>query len=112
MESSAGADFDTFRWHDCSIWAFEFRVGDSSENDWTSDLALDIDYIIEWIPDSGGSARFRVAPAALVFHGVNDPKIDVTWTQSGFQVALRPLSIARVQRKLIPDAKVYMYREY
>jgi hypothetical protein len=36
------SDFDRLSWHDCHIWAVEFRAGDSDNEDWTSDLALDI----------------------------------------------------------------------
>jgi hypothetical protein len=102
-----GTDYDPLLWHDCTIWGIEFRVDDE-----TSDLAFDIDYIDEWMRGPDDMARFRVMPAYLVFHGVTDPKIDVSWLQHGFQISLRPLSIARVDRELIPDAKVFLDRAY
>ena len=71
------ADFDRLSWHDCHIWGIELRAGDPDDGDWTSDLVLDIDFIVEWICGTGGGGQFRVAPATLVFHGVTDPKIDI-----------------------------------
>ena len=38
------ADFDRLSWHDCHIWGIELRAGDADDGDWTSDLALDIDW--------------------------------------------------------------------
>jgi hypothetical protein len=42
------ADFDELSWHDCHIWAQRFDVGSPEEDDWTSDLVLDLDFIVEW----------------------------------------------------------------
>jgi hypothetical protein len=106
------ADFDRLSWHDCHIWAIELRAGDPDKQDWTSDLALDIDFIVEWICAVDGRAQFRVAPATLVFHGVTDPRIDINWGSSGFRVALHPVSIGRVERKPVQDQKVYLDRPY
>jgi len=106
------ADFDQLSWHDCHLWGIEFRVGTPNENDWTSDLAFDIDYIVEWVGGADGRVRFRVAPATIVFHGVTDPTLNIDWLSSGFQVALRLPSISRIARDRIPDAKVYLDRPY
>jgi hypothetical protein len=106
------ADFDRLSWHDCHIWAVEVRAGDPDDGDWTSDLALDIDFIVEWICGVDGGGQFRVAPATLVFHGVTDPKIDIDWGRSGSQVALHPVSIGNVTRERIQNQKVYLDRPY
>jgi hypothetical protein len=106
------ADFDRLSWHDCHVWGIEFRAGDPDDGDYTSELALDLDFIVEWICGVGGGAQFRVAPATLVFHGVTDPKIDIDWGHSAFQAALHPASIASVERELIRDQKVYLDRPY
>lgn len=106
------ADFDRLSWHDCHIWGIELRAGDPDAGDWTSDLALDVDFIVEWICDVGGGGRFRVAPASLVFHGVTDPKIDIDWGRSGFRTALHPVSIGEVERERIEDQKVFLDRPY
>jgi hypothetical protein len=106
------ADFDHLSWHDCHIWGIELRAGDPDDGDWTSELALDLDFIVEWTCSVGGRAQFRVAPAILVFHGVTDPRIDINWGRSGFQAALHPASIANIERELIRDQKVYLDRPY
>ncbi len=106
------ADFDRLSWHDCHIWAVELHAGDPDDEDWTSDLALDIDFIVEWICAVGGGGQFRVSPATLVFHGVTDLKIDIDWGRSGFQTALHPASINHIEREVIRDQKVYLDRPY
>ena len=106
------ADFDRLSWHDCHIWAFELRPGDPNSGDWTSDLALDIDFIVEWICGARGGGQFRVAPATLVFHGVTDAKFDIDCGRSGHQVALHPLSIASVERDQLHAQKVFLDRPY
>lgn len=106
------SDFERLSWHDCRIWGIEFHVGDPDEGDWTCDLALDIDFILEWLCGVGGPAQFRVAPAALVFHGVTDPNIAINWGDSGHQVALSEVSIDRIERERIREQKIYLDRPY
>ncbi|HEX9155373.1 MAG TPA: hypothetical protein VF819_07400 [Nitrospira sp.] len=110
--NSTEADFDHLSWHDCHIRGIELRAGDPDEADWTSDLAFDIDFIVEWICGVDGVGQFRVAPTTLVFHGVTDPKIAIDWGRSGFQVSLHPASIDHVERELIQDQKVHLDRPY
>ena len=106
------ADFDRLSWHDCRIWAVEFRVGDVEDGDWTSHLALDIDFVVEWVCGGGAKGRCWVAPATLVFHGITDPRVDIDWGRSGFQVALNTPSIGSIERELIRNQKVYLDRPY
>lgn len=107
------ADFDRLSWHDCHIWTVGLRPGDPSAGDWTSDLELDIDFILEWICGVDGvGTQFRVAPATLLFHGVTDPRIDIDWGAAAAQVAVHPASIGNVEREQIQDQKVYLDRPY
>ena len=106
------ADLDRLCWHDCHIWGIELRAGDPDDGDWTSDLVLGIDFIVEWISGAGGGGQFRVAPATLVFHGVTDPKIDIDWGRLGSQVSLHPASIGDVEREPLRNQKVYLDRPY
>lgn len=53
-----------------------------------------------------------MAPATLVFHGVTDPRIDIHWGHSGFQAALHPVSIGKLERERIQGQKVYLDRPY
>ncbi len=106
------SDFDELSWHDCRIWGFELRAGDPDGGDWTSDLALDIDFIVEWLCRVGGEAQFRVAPAVLIFHGVTDLSINIDWGDSGFRSALHEVSIDRIERERVREQKVYLDRPY
>src|SRR4030095_8811290 len=67
-------DFERLSWHDCHIWRLDFLAGDSDEGDWTSDLLLGVDFIVEWLCGVDGSTKFKIAPATLAFHGVDRPK--------------------------------------
>jgi len=106
------ADFEQMSWHDCHIWRVEFAVGNPDEGDWTSDLIIGLDFIVEWLCGVGGNTRFRIAPATLVFHGVTDPKIAIDWGDSGHRVAIHEISIARILREPVQDQKVYLDRPY
>ena len=105
------ADFAELSWHDCHIWGLELRAGEPDEGDWTSDLVLRLDYIVEWLCSLDGGAEFRVAPAELVFHGVTDPRISID-QESGAQVALHLLSIDRIEREPIREQRVFLDRPY
>jgi len=104
------ADFERLSWHDCYIWGLKLGAGDPDEDDWTSDLALDIDFIVEWICGVGGGTQFRVAPAMLTFHGVTDLRINVEWSDSGFRQALHQVSIHQIEREPVREQQVYLDR--
>jgi hypothetical protein len=106
------ADFEKLSWHDCHIWGFELRAGDPTIGDWTSEIAFDLDFIVEWVPDNDVGYQFRLAPATLVFHGVTDPRVDIDWGRAGHQAAVHPASIGSVERELHARQKVYLDRSY
>lgn len=106
------ADFADLSWHDCRIRGFKFDAGNPERNDWTSDLALDIDFITEWICRKDRAPISRVAPASLVFHGVTDLKIDLNFGDSQHRVSLSGVSIDRIERKRVKNQKVFLDRPY
>ena len=110
--SYSEADFDGLSWHDCALWGVSWRVGDPEQEDWTSDLVLDLDYIAEWLCGVGQPTQFKVAPAQLVFHGATDPQIALDWGQRGFQVAPRGVSIDSIERKPVANQKIFRDRQY
>lgn len=112
MSSYTEADFDRLSFHDCHIWGLEFRAGDPDRREWVSDLALDIDYIAEWICGVGGGAQFRIAPASLVFECATDLNIAVNWGESGFRCALHQPSIHGIERERVRDQKICLDRPY
>jgi hypothetical protein len=106
------ADFERLSWHDCHIWRIDFVVGDPDEGDWTSDLLLGIDFIVEWLCGVDGRATFMVAPATLVFHGVTDPRVAIDWGRTELQAAIHLPSIDRIEREVMSDQRVYLDRTY
>jgi hypothetical protein len=97
------ADFDNLSWHDCNVWKIEFRVGDPDEGDWTSDLVLGIDFIAAWLCGVNKVCRFRVAPATLVFHDVNDLSIHIDWDKAA---NAHEASIHQIERELVDLAEI------
>ena len=104
-------DFETLSWHDCRIWGVEFRTGDADDQDWTSDLALDIDFILEWHCGTS-EAQFRIAAARLVFHGVTDVNLNIDWGTRGWQASPYAITIDRIERQPIREQKVFLDRPY
>lgn len=105
------AEFDAVSWHDGCIYGFALRLGNPAAGDWSCDLVLDIDYISEWVPGSDGM-RFQVAPATLVFHGLTDLRVHFEWGPTEFRGSPDLLSIDRIERERIVDAKVFLDRPY
>ena len=103
------ADFEQMSWHDCNIWRLDFMVGDPDEGDWTNDLVVGIDFIVEWLCGIDGATKFKIAPATLAFHGVTDPKIGIDWGQTGL---MHEVSIHQILREPIRDQKAYPGRPY
>lgn len=106
--------FAKLSWHDCHIWGMEFQTGDPDEDDWTSDVVFNIDYIVEWLCGVDGVTRFSVAPARLVFHGVTDLNVAIDWGRSGFQVVPTNVFIDRIRRERIAEGeqKVFLDQPY
>lgn len=52
-----------FSLHDCHIHGIELRTGDPIDDDWTHDLCLDIDFIVDGWRGLDGQWTFLVAPA-------------------------------------------------
>lgn len=96
---SADADVEALSLHDCHIHGIELRTGDSNENDWTHDLCLDIDFIIDGRAGSDGRWTFRVAPAWLVFSEVTDLRIAIDWGTEGAGFPIHPVSIGELVRR-------------
>jgi hypothetical protein len=108
----AGDDSERVSFHDCHIYRVELRAGDPELQNWTSDLALDIDFIVEWICGPGAKCEFRVAPADLIFHQVTDLRMNIEWSRSGFQNSIHPMSIEAVEQKPVKEQKVCLDRPY
>jgi hypothetical protein len=106
------ADFARLSWHDDTLYGLRLEVGDRTHGDWRSELVLDVDHIVEWVCGADRSARFRVAPATLVFHDVTDLRVALDWGDSGHQIALTEPQIDRITRALVRDQKICLDRPY
>ena len=104
--------FERLSWHDCHIWRLDLHAGTPAEDDWTSDLVLGIDFIVEWLCGIDGRTRFRVAPARLAFHGVTDLQVHIACGDGGPQTALHELSIDRIERERVRDQQVFLDLPY
>ena len=114
MEKDVGpgnGNYQPYHWHDNQIHGIALRTADPDRDDWTSDLSIDIDHIVEWVKTEG-RARFRVAPATLTFHGVTDLSLGWSHLVSGHQVGIALPWIDRIERELVKDQLVHLDRPY
>lgn len=105
-------DFEVLSWHDNYIYGLHFSIEDFEQGDWRSDLAIDIDHIVDWVCETDGGCQFRVASATLTFHHVTDLDLAIDWGNSGFQSALHEISISHVSRNQIQNQKICLDRPY
>jgi hypothetical protein len=106
VESS---DFSPFLWHDNALHGLRLEMGEPERGDWTANLVLDIDHIVEWICQPGTAPTLRVAPALLRFFNAGDLQIGIDCGDSRGQVALHELSIDRITREPIAGRALYRW---
>lgn len=70
------ADYEQMGWHDASIYGMTFQ---KTEDAWTGDFLLDIDYIFKWVHPNPPDKHFTfwIAPCTLVFKGCYDLRINL-----------------------------------
>lgn len=95
------ADFERLSWHDNLIYGWSFRAADPQTGDWRSEVAFDIDHILDWLCGADGRVRFRVAPARLVFTDVADFGCALDWGEGSGGLQLP--SIDRIERGPVPS---------
>jgi len=88
------ADFDDLSWHDNAVHAIRVVEGQYG----AGRLLLDIDYILEWLPDGSGGVSFRIAPATLEFRDVTRLKIELDYETP--TAGLTPFSLDRIERRI------------
>jgi hypothetical protein len=86
------ADFERMSWHDTHVHGLQIEGGGQNG---TGTFALDLDYIVEWLPPIEGAFQFRLAPATLIFYDVFALKIDLNWVGA----AMTPFSMSSIGRK-------------
>jgi hypothetical protein len=85
------ADFESLSWHDCTIHSISI----DQDGEYQSDLLIDLDFLVEWLPGPANTFRFRVAPALLRFQ--NADKIGIH-TLLDFKQAMQISEVARSKR--------------
>jgi hypothetical protein len=79
------ADFEEMCWHDVKIYGLTIE---KSEDNWTADFVLDIDYIFKWVKPipPKHTYTFWVAPCTLIFKECFDLHIDIKTDGSGLDL--------------------------
>ncbi|AXG73397.1 hypothetical protein DVK85_03775 [Flavobacterium arcticum] len=101
-------DFDQMGWHDANIYGFIIR---KQEEDWTSDLLLDIDYIFKWVNPHPPNQFFTfwVAPCTLVFKECFNLKMDIG--TENYSVSPLEISDFFLIKKIRPNSEGSIYYE-
>jgi len=94
-ESWTTADYESLSWHDCHVHGF--HLGNVNEDHGTAELDLDVDFIVEWLPQGDRSILFRVAPATLTFHDVSSMRFLLDYCEPG--AGMTPFSLDRIERE-------------
>ena len=87
-------DFESLSWHDVHVHGFRFAS--FSEEEGSTELVLDIDFILKW-EDSAPDIQFTICPAELTFHGVFGLKFEIDYAATS--AGMCPFSIEGIQRE-------------
>ncbi len=88
----------THEFHDDSIYGMNMVSPDPDNDDWVSELQLDVDHIDEWVKEKNGQFRFSLCQVNLYFESVSDLSVSFTFPQS----TITPLPIDRMIRSEEP----------
>jgi len=84
--------FERMSWHDNHVHALRIAEGEHGQGS----LILDLDYIVEWVPESDG-CKFLIVPATLWFMHVTSLRITLDYASPS--AALGPFSIHAIERR-------------
>jgi hypothetical protein len=106
MQTYTERDFDSLSFHENPLRGISLR----EEKDGT-ELVLDIDYLVKWIPVEGG-CEWLIAAADLTFYGVTGLKLLMDSHDEKYQCASGGDCILSVDREIIVPQLVYLDRPY
>jgi len=99
------ADYESLGWHDNRVHGLRILSGGDSGGE----LVLDLDHIVEWLPQSGDEPfRWRVAPATLTFHSVFNLRVEIDYAAIG--AGTTPFSIDRIEREVVQPGDPARFR--
>ena len=102
-------NIDGSAFHDNPIHSIEFI-----DEDYNTDLILDIDYITEWI-ECDGKYQFKISPAFLTFTEVSDLKINILktdLTQNGYLETILDMKTEKLDNGSTKHTIVLMSNNY
>jgi hypothetical protein len=85
--------FESMSWHDNHVHGLSVVAGEHG----AGELLLDLDYIVEWLPETDARCRFRIVPAVLRFLQVADLRIALDYAAA--TAALGPFSLHAIERR-------------
>ena len=97
-------DYDEMSWHDNHVHGIRIVEGVNG----TGELVLDLDYILEWISSVEKHLRFRVAPAALIFHEVSPTSLRIALDYAKPTAAISPFSLHSIVREKLDYPNGYV----
>lgn len=99
-------DFSEMGWHDSNIYGF---IIEKSEEDYSSDLLLDIDYIFKWVKPVPPAQTFTfwVSPCTLVFKNCFDLQIDLD--ANGYSLDSLEIADLYLKTKSEQENNVFVY---
>ena len=92
----SSADYENLSWHDVHVHGFRFD--NFNPDNGSSDLVLDIDYILKW-DKQGQDYIFTVCRAELRFHDAFGLKMNIDYLTP--TAGMSPFSIDGIERELI-----------
>ena len=99
-------DYSEMGWHDSNIYGF---IIEKSEEDYSSDLLLDIDYIFKWVKPvpPGQTFTFWISPCTLVFKNCFDLQIDLD--ANGYSLDSLEIADLYLKTKTEQENNVFVY---
>ena len=99
-------DFEQMGWHDANIYGLTIE---KSDENWTADFLLDIDYIFKWVHPVPPAQTFTfwVAPCTLVFKECFDLQID--FKTDGGSLDLIEIADLYLKNKVEQEKNKFMY---
>ena len=96
-------DYESLSWHDAHVYGFWFENIDPENG--SSDLVLDIDYILKWEENSRGFI-FTVSQAELTFKNIFGLKMHLDYKTP--TIGMSPFMIKGIYRELIKSKSRYV----
>ena len=84
-------------WHDAHVHGL--KLENFREDEGSCDLALDINYLLQWHPSDDGAFRFTVCRAELRFHEISGLKLALDY--AGPTAGMCPFMLQGIEREAL-----------